>query len=163
MTSADPLQHTAAILAAMFSFTPFVLGGTKHGKVRLQTERAAAPQKAVFTGEVLLGGNPIPGMTISVRSETGTAQHITTTDVHGEFTLASLDDGLYRVDVMLEGLTPVVIEHLQLKANEVTKARFTVKINVPYEEITVGGGAIDPLSNGVSTTFTQSFTNDLPH
>ncbi len=153
----------AATIAAMLSFPSFAFGGTRGSKVRVEVERAAAPQKAVFTGEVLISGIPLPGATIVVRSETGTVSFTRTTDANGAFTVPSLDDGLYSVEVTMEGLKTAVIKHLQLRANEVTKARFTMKLDATVEQITVGGGSIDPLGNGVSTWFSQDFINKLPH
>ncbi len=157
----------SATFAAMVSFASFAFGGTtcemkKHGKVDIQIERSVAPQKAVFTGFVLLGGNPLPGATVTVRNEVGTTVERTdTTDANGAFNIDSFDDGLYQVDVTLEGIIPSRIEHLQLTANEVTKAQFAMRIDAQQE---MGIIAVDetPRHEPLSTTFTQDFINKLP-
>jgi hypothetical protein len=84
-----------------------------------------------------------------------------TADVNGAFRTASLGDGLYRVDVALEGLTPASIEHLPLKAGEVTHARVAVQFEATSIGIVVGAVAPVSIESG-STTFTQDFINKLP-
>jgi len=156
----------SATAAALFSFASFAFGGTmcemkKHGHIKLDIERSAAPQKAMLTGVVLAAGNPLPGATVKVRSETGIAELTTVSDATGAFTVASIDDGLYRVEVTLAGFNPAAIEHLQLDGNEVTKAQFSMQL---AEMQTVGIIAVDPQlrNEPLTTTFTQDFINKLP-
>src|SRR4051795_11943481 len=133
----------------------------KHGHIKLDIERSAAPQKAMLTGVVLAAGAPLPGATVKVRSETGTGELITVSDATGAFTVASIDDGLYRVEVTLAGFNPAAIEQLQLDGNEVTKAQFSMQL---AEMQTVGIIAVDPQlrNEPLTTTFTQDFINKLP-
>ncbi|HVR40948.1 MAG TPA: carboxypeptidase-like regulatory domain-containing protein, partial [Thermoanaerobaculia bacterium] len=118
----------AAWITALLSVASFACGSTTWKKsrpgssVKLEIERVAAQQPAVLTGVVREneGGNPLPGVSVKVRNE-ATAREITAvTDVYGEFTIASLDDGMYRVEVTLDGLEPATMEHVPLKASEVT-------------------------------------------
>jgi hypothetical protein len=163
-------RMATATIAALFSFASLAFGGTtcekpetrKRGNVQIDIEQAARQQKAVFTGVVLLGGNPLPGATVTVSSESEPARFMARADANGTFTIESLDDGLYRVDVTLAAaLEPAVIEHLQLNANEVTKARFAVQLEA-VRAVTVGIISAEPIPNGMSTTFTQEFINKLP-
>lgn len=59
------------------------------------------------------------------------------TDINGAFTIAPLDDGLYRVQVTLPGFKQAKVEHLQLKAGEVTHAIVALKMDIT-DSITVG-------------------------
>ena len=133
----------AAMVAALFSVSAFAFPHVWTGgsKVKLSIERAASAQKAVFNGTVRASESPLPGATVIVRSESTTFQYTTVTDMNGNFTIASLDDGVYRVDVSLRGFVPAVIKHMKMKANEVTNANVVLRID---ENQPVILGAIAP-------------------
>jgi len=159
----------AALIAALCTLPAFALG-TKprlkiHGsKVKLEIERVATPQPAVFTGVVRdEAGAPLPGVTIVIRDEV-TRQVLTTlTDVTGAFKITSLNDGLYSVEVTLLGLRPAKVEHLQLKANEVTHASVALRFDA-MTTVTLGEVVIVPWApnDGISTRFSQDFINKMP-
>jgi hypothetical protein len=83
--------------------------------------------------------------------------------VNGAFNVMSLNDGVYRVDVILEGLKPARIEHLEMKSSEVTHASVVLRLDTT-ETITVGAIGPDPLmmNDGISTTFSHELINKLP-
>ncbi|HEV7768772.1 MAG TPA: hypothetical protein VGQ76_27515 [Thermoanaerobaculia bacterium] len=74
-----------------------------------------------------------------------------------------MNDGFYRVDVTMLGFKPVSMEHLQLKASEVTHASVTLRLDSALM-ITVGIVAGDPMTRneGLSTTFSKDFIDKLP-
>lgn len=165
----------AAWIAALLSLPSLACGGatwkkprlkTHESRVELQIERVVTPQPAVLSGVVRdEDGSPIPGVTIAVRDEASKREIAAVTDVNGAFNIASLDDGRYRVEVTLEGFKPARMEHLQLKASEVTHASVALRLNATTTTIIVGAIAPDPMmmmNNGVSTTFSQDFINKLP-
>ena len=130
-------------------------------KVKLEIERVASPQPAVLDGVVRdQTSNPIPGVIVAVRDEVTKREVTAVTDVNGAFTIASLNDGIYRVEVTLEGLKPARIEHLQMKASEVTHANVVLRAETT-ETITVGAIAVAP-SDGISATYSQELINKLP-
>jgi hypothetical protein len=161
-----------AVIAALFTVSAFASGDKScekprlrtHGsKVKLEIERVATPQHAVFTGVVLdETGSPLPGVTVVLRDEALRREITTITDGNGAFTIASLNDGVYRVEVTLEGFKPSVMEHLVLKQNEITRARVALRIE-SMDQIMVGAVS-DPMSSdaGISTTFSQELINKLP-
>jgi hypothetical protein len=163
----------AALFTALLSLPSLAFGGTLWKKPRLKTrgsrielkiEQVATPQAAVFDGVVRdQDGAPFPGVTVAVRDEASNREITAVTDVDGTFHFASLNDGLYRVEVTLTGLKPATMEHLQLKAGEVTHASVALQFGIP-ETITVGAIAPDLTMTdiGVSTTFTQNFINKMP-
>ncbi len=110
----------------------------------------------------LPSGEPIPGVSVVVRDEATKREVTALTDVNGAFTFAFLSDGLYCVEVTFEGFRPARIQHLQLKAGEVTHARVALRLEAVQDEIIVGAIAVDPMHDGISTTFTQDFINKLP-
>jgi hypothetical protein len=163
----------AALITALLALPSLAFGGTiwkrprlrtRGSRVELKIERAATPQPAVFDGVVRdQAGTPLPGITVAVRDEASKRVIAVVTDMDGAFRFASLNDGLYHVEMTLEGLKPATMEHLQLKAGEVTHASVALRFEVP-ETITVGAIAEDSMMTnyGVSTTFSQDFINKLP-
>ncbi|MCU1228626.1 MAG: hypothetical protein JWO97_1510 [Acidobacteria bacterium] len=168
-------RFAAAVTAAFFTVSAFASDGAtcekprvrKHGsKVKFTTEQLATAQQAELTGVVLdeSGRNPIPGVTVMLRDEAMKRELTTVTDVNGAFTFASLSDGIYRVEVMLSGFKSAVVEHLVLKQSEIMRARVALRAEV-NETITVGAVGPDStmMDAGVTTTFSQSLINKLPH
>jgi hypothetical protein len=163
----------AALIAALCSLPAFAFGARScekprlktHGsRVKLEIERVATPQPAAFTGVVRdESGNPIPGVTIAVRDEVATREFTAVTDINGAFNITPLDDGLYRVEATLPGFRQAKMEHLQLKASEVTHASVALRVDATAT-ITVGAIASDPLmlNDGVGVRFSQDFINKMP-
>ncbi len=161
----------AALIAALCSLPAFAFGAracekprlkTHGSKVKLEIERVATSQPAVFTGVVRdEAGIEIPGVTIAVRDESATLVLTAVTDSHGAFTITPLDDGLYRVEVTLQGFGQAKMEHLQLKAGEVTHA--SVALRLDTVTITVGA-IVEPLmmNDGTGVRVSQDFINKLP-
>ncbi len=159
----------AAAIAALFSLSAFASDGKtcekarvkKGSKVKLAIEQAKTPQKAAFTGVVLLNGEPLPGVRVLVRNESTKSELRAVTDINGAFANTQLDDGLYRVEMTLESFKPAVIEHLELKSSEVTKAVVAMQFDQVMESITVGAVGPEP-NQPLTTTFTQTLINKLP-
>ena len=102
-------------------------------------------------------------LTVVLRNESGGPEINLVTDAHGAFTFSSLGAGTYRVEFLLAGLKRATIKHLELQPSVVTHVRVTMKVEA-MESITVGGAGPDPLAQtSISTTFTQSFIDKLPH
>jgi hypothetical protein len=156
-------RAAAALIAALCTLPAFAFGRTSekprlntHGsKVKLEIERVATPQPAVFAGVVEFAGAPLPGVTITVRNEGSKRELTTITDVKGAFKIAALDDGLYRVEVTLAGFGSATLEHLRLKASEVTHANIALRIE---DRVTITMGevvTIPATRNGTSNTFSE--------
>jgi hypothetical protein len=162
----------AAWIAVLLSLPSFAFGSSfwkkpglrKHGSnVELKIEQAATPQAAVFGGVVRdEGGYPLPGVSIAVRDEASQCEITAVSDVNGAFTIASLNDGMYRVEMTLDGFNPARIEHLQFEAGKVTHA--SVALQVDPSTVLMGVIMVEPTTqnNGMSMTFTQDFINKLP-
>lgn len=158
------VRHCTLCNLNVYNFAEMTRFTARGSKVKLKIERVATPQAAVFRGVVRdLSGYVLPGVSVSVRDEISQREVTAITDVNGAFAITSLTDGLYRVDVMLPGFKSAKIEHVQLKASEVTHARVALRPEVPFS-ITVGGVGVDPLAmnDGISTTFSKDFLDKLP-
>jgi len=167
-------RAAAALIAALFSLPAFALDGrscekprlkTYGSKVKFEVERIATPQPARFDGVVhIQSGSQLPGVTIKVQDEVTKREVMATTDATGAFRIADLNDGIYRVEVTLEGFQSTTIEHLELKSSQVTHA----DIGLQFDAATATMGVItisEPSAltdSTVSTSFTQEFINKLP-
>ena len=166
----------AAFTAAFFSVAAFASDGAmcttplvqKNGsKVKFTSTRTATAQQAglkgIVTGEFSEPkGAPLPGISVILRNETTKREVRTYTDANGAFAFASLDDGLYRMDVTLAALKPVVVEHLQLKQNRIMRVDVAMQVEATMGEvISVSPRAGTP--DGPVTTFSQELINKLPH
>jgi hypothetical protein len=158
-------RWTAAAVAALVTVSSWATGcASDRSRIRLDVEQVTIPQQPAFTGVVRdETGNPIPGVTVVLRDEVLQRAFEAVTDVHGAFTIASLNEGTYRVEATLDGLTPAVLKHVSVHRNEVTRVQVTLAVELT-ESITVGAISVDPLmmNDGISTTFTQDFVNKLP-
>lgn len=160
----------ASLVAALLSLASLACGSAnwrkpRGSRVKLEVERVATQQLAVFNGVVHdETGLALPGVTIVVRDEAAKREVTAVTDVNGGFNIASLNEGSYRVEVTLPGFKTAKMEHLQLKANEVTRANVALSLDSANTmTIVVGAIVVDPLTNsGISTTFTQDFIGKLP-
>jgi hypothetical protein len=126
----------AALIAALFSLPAFAFDGSK---VKLTIEHIASTRRAVFDGVVRdQSGTPLPGVTITVQNEATKSERTAVTDVKGAFSIAWLNDGIYRIAVTLDGFKPAEVEHLELKASEATHANVSMRVDVSTT-ITMGG------------------------
>ena len=162
----------AALVTALLSLPSLAFGGTiwkkprftRGSKIKLQVERVVTPQPAVLHVVVRdVEGIPLPGVSIAVVDEVSKREIHAFTDEKGAFNIASLSDGIYRLEVTLESFRPARVEHLQLKASEVTHANVALRMD-PSMMIMVGAIASEPTMNsfGVSTTFSQDFISKMP-
>lgn len=156
-------RAAAAILTAAFSVTTFASAPRLHKprNVKLEVEQAATPQLAAFTGIARAeDGTPLPGVTISLRNEAAHYELATVTDINGAFAFGGLYEGMYRVEALLAGVKPIVVEHMVLKYNEITRAQVAMRFDA--ETVTVGGLAVDEVVQPLGATFQQSLINKLP-
>ena len=166
-------RFATAVVAALFSVSAFASDGkscekpliSKDGsKVKLKFEQPVNPQQAMFAGVVKTeAGDALPGVTVVLRDEATKREFTTVTDANGTFTIASVSDGLYRVEVTLESFTPAVIEHLLLKQKQITRAQVALRVSATMGVITVGVvGTTEYANEPLTTTFPQEMINKLP-
>lgn len=165
-------RAATALITALLSFPSLAFAGvpwrkprlkTDGGDVKLEVQRVVAQQAAAFTGIVLdEAGYKLPGVTISVRDESSKEVRTTITDANGAFSISSLNEGLYRVEVTVRGLKPATIEHLQLKTSIVTQAKVVLHL---YRAMTMGVIVAQPMlisSDGNTTTVYSEVLRKLP-
>jgi hypothetical protein len=158
-------RAAAAVVAALLSLPSLAFGGTSckprlitHGsKVKLTVERVATAHAAVFTGVVRQDRTALPGVTVTVRDEATNREVATVTDVNGAFTIAALNDGIYRVEAVLPGFTTATMEHLEVNAGEVIHVSVALRTAFTM-------GALAPMitPDPGTTTVSSELLNKLP-
>jgi hypothetical protein len=163
------LRLNRAALVALVSLSVFASScttriGKQTSHMKIEVERLATAEAASLTGVVRdEAGFPFPGVKVVVRDQVTQREVSTTTDMNGAFSFPSLADGIYRVEVSLSGLMPMVRENLVLKQSEVVRAQVTFRFETS-ESVIVGAIVLDPTitSPGLTTTFSQEFINKVP-
>ncbi len=158
----------ATAIAALFSLSGFAADGKTCGKARIRrgsrvelaVEQAALSQKASFTGTVMFEQNALPGVSVLIRNEATRSERTAITDANGAFTILPPEDGLYRVEMRLEGFRPAIIEHLELKAGAAATARVTMQFDT--SATVVVGAVAEPQHEPLTTTFPESLISKLP-
>jgi hypothetical protein len=165
----------AALMAALVGAAAFASGCATTGPARsrkqastaqLDVKRAAAAEGAVLEGTIVTeDGGPLPGVSINLRDESGKREFSVIADAKGAFALTSLPDSAYRLEVTLSGLLPLVLEHVPLKAGEVTRAHVIMRTAAATETMIVGQiiipGPFDK-NTSTTTTFTQEWLRKVP-
>jgi len=138
-------RAAAALVAALLTLPGLAFGGTtcktRGAKVKLTVERVAAGQGAVFTGIVRYDRAALPGVTVVVREEATRREFAKVTDANGAFTIAALQDGVYRIQFMLSGFLTATTEHLEIEAGEVIRANVDMRLNTKETVM----GAVAPI------------------
>lgn len=160
-------------MAALLSLSAVTSACTTSNKARpvervsgmkVDVERVATPRQAVFAGVVRDEyGTPLPGARVMIWEQVTNRILQAITDDSGTFTIPSVSDGIYRVEVTLPGLYAAVIEHLPLKQDETACAEVTMRPNTLT--VTVGVLTADSgmtTSDAMTTTFSQEFINTIP-
>lgn len=164
--AAGAMLLSALALASGCATRPHARAAGPRLSLRLENEPAARvqAQDATFQGIALVDYAALPGLTITLRDEATGAEQWTITDGNGAFSISGLRPGLYRAEVKLDNFQPGSVDHVVLRAGEVTRARAIVRLETG-ETVTVGAIGTDPLSLNdaiISTTFPQDLINKLP-
>lgn len=166
----------AALVTALLGLASLACGGTtwrksrleaQRSRLELQVERVGPEREAVFNGVVRdANGYPIPGVMLVLRDEVTMDQITSVTDATGAFRSTSMKDGIYRLEVTLAGFEPATMNHLKLKAGEVTHANVVMTIQSTVGE-TIVVGALAPVfditSSETSTTIPKDVIEKQPH
>jgi hypothetical protein len=168
------LRWRTATLGALITLSAFLSACTtftrprlnQHGSgMELNIERVATLQAASLAGTVLEeSGSPLPGVTVVVKDEATQRELRTVTNETGAFEITSIGDGVYRVEVTLFGLQPMIREHVTLTRNDVARAQIRLRLD-PTITVTVGALIMETspvTSDPGTTTFSEEFIRNLP-
>lgn len=165
-------RRAAAMFAAVVSASAFLTGcaasrtpRVKPSGSNVKLKVAAAPSLSVFEGTVRdTTGQALPGVTVVLCDEAGQHEITTATNENGAFSIQFPADGAYHIEVILEGFTPAVIDHLVLRQNQLTRAQVALHADLePLTGVVVSASAPVVTHDILSTTYPQDFINKLPH
>ncbi|HYM60179.1 MAG TPA: carboxypeptidase regulatory-like domain-containing protein [Thermoanaerobaculia bacterium] len=117
---------------------------------------------ANLTGTVRLGGNPLPGVTVTISSPNLQGTRTTTTDVNGNYNFGNLPPGAYTVKFEMESMRPVT-RNLNVGISTTARADAEMKLSAVAESITVTASSPAVLeTTEVQTNLTAKLVESLP-
>jgi carboxypeptidase family protein/TonB-dependent receptor-like protein len=121
-----------------------------------------AQTTANLTGTVMMDNNPLPGATVTVTSPNMQGSRTTTSDVNGNYNLAALPPGTYKVVIEMQGMQTVT-RNVLIGVGQTARADATLKMSAVAEAITVTAAAPAVLeTTEVQTNLQQSVISKLP-
>src|SRR5262249_2252667 len=125
----------------------------------------AQSTNASLTGRVTdISNAVVVGATVIAIATDTNVRRETTTSSSGEFSLANLAPGPYRMEVEKEGFKKIVRPDVILHVQDVQELDFELEIGSVSETLTVAAGApvVDTQSATVSTVVDRTFVENLP-
>ena len=124
----------------------------------------ATPVGAIRGTVTDASGGPLPGATVEITSEERGVVRTEVTDTNGEFHLALLPVGAYRVVISLSGFDTVTREHNLVEAQKTTRVDAKLQLGAITAEITVSGEVpiVDRTSPASETRFRKEELETLP-
>jgi len=162
-------QWAGATMAALLSVATFTrcasngspLFRNSRSRVTFTTDQATS-QTSSITGVVVVNQiGVVPGATITIRDQNKRELHAIT-DAEGRFAIGPLPEGLYRMEVTLEGFDSAVVKNFQVKPHEIALAHVVLRMKA-VETITVGALAAPYGGDHTArTTFSKDELDRLP-
>src|SRR5882672_12552570 len=121
-----------------------------------------AQTTANLTGTVTLGGNPLPGATVTISSPNLLGTRTAVTDANGNYNFGGIPPGDYTVKFEMESMQTVT-KTVRVGLATTARADADMKLTAVAEAITVTASAPAVLeTTEVQTNITQKLINDLP-
>jgi outer membrane receptor protein involved in Fe transport len=115
-----------------------------------------------LTGTVRLGGDPVPGVTITATSQNLQGSRIAVTDVNGNYTLGALPPGDYSVQFEMEGTTTLK-KTAKVGVGQTGRIDAVMAMSDAAETITVTAGSSPVLeTQQVQSNFSAKTIDELP-
>ena len=123
---------------------------------------ASAQTTSNLTGTVTLGGNPLPGATITISSPSLQGVRTTNSDVNGNYNFGALPPGTYTIKFDMESMQ-TVSKTVQVTLSGTARADAEMKLTAMAEAITVTATAPAVLeTTEIQTNLQQNTINHLP-
>jgi hypothetical protein len=135
------------------------------GLTLLVAAPARAQSTATLQGTVTdAQGAALPGAAVSVKNVATGVQRDVVTDNHGDYQVASLPVGLYRVEVSAPGFQTQVASDLRLEVARTVVQNFRLKLGGVTEEMTVTAEApvIESATTSVGQVINQRTVQEIP-
>jgi Carboxypeptidase regulatory-like domain/TonB dependent receptor/TonB-dependent Receptor Plug Domain len=123
---------------------------------------ASAQTTSNLTGTVTLGGNPLPGATITIASPSLQGTRTTVTDVNGNYNFGALPPGDYTVRFEMESMQSVT-RPVRIGLGQIGRANATMQLTSVAEAITVTATAPATLeTTEIQTNISAKLASELP-
>jgi outer membrane receptor protein involved in Fe transport len=123
---------------------------------------ASAQTTSNLTGTVTLGGNPLPGATITISSPALQGVRTANSDVNGNYNFGAVPPGTYTIKFEMESMQPVT-KNVQVTLSGTARADADMKLTAMAEAITVTATAPAVLeTTEIQTNLQQNTINNLP-
>jgi hypothetical protein len=121
-----------------------------------------AQTTASLTGTVTLGGNPLPGATVTISSPNLQGTRTAVTDANGNYNFGALPPGDYTAKVDMESMQSVT-KQVRVGLAQTARADADMKLSAVAEAITVTASAPAVLeTTELQTNITARLVEDLP-
>ncbi|HEX9982532.1 MAG TPA: TonB-dependent receptor [Thermoanaerobaculia bacterium] len=123
---------------------------------------ASAQTTSNLTGKVILDGNGLPGVTVTISSPALLGTRTTVTDVNGNYNFAGLPPGAYTVRFEMESMQTQT-RNVQVTLSGTARADAEMRLTAVAEAITVTAAAPAVLeTTEVQTNLQAELVNNLP-
>jgi carboxypeptidase family protein/TonB-dependent receptor-like protein len=126
---------------------------------------AAAQSTATLQGTVTdAQGAAVPGASVAVKNVATGVERPTVTDARGQYQVASLPVGVYRVQVTSPGFQSQVASDLRLEVANIVVQNFQLKLGGVTEETTVTaeGTVVESTTTSVGQVISQRTVQEIP-
>jgi hypothetical protein len=126
---------------------------------------AFAQSTATLQGNVIdPSGAVLVNVKITVRNQSTGVERVAETDSAGNFQVAALPVGLYRVEARADGFQTQVVTDLRLEVSQTVVQNFQLKIGGVAQEITVTGDApvIETTTSTVGQVINEKVVQEIP-
>jgi outer membrane receptor protein involved in Fe transport len=109
-------------------------------------------------------GAVVPNAKVTVRSQSTSAERVAQTDADGAYQVASLQPGVYRVEVQAQGFQTQVVAALNLEVARTVVQNFQLTVGNVAQEITVTSDTpvIETATTSVGTVISQRTVQEIP-
>ena len=109
-------------------------------------------------------GAVVPNAKVTVRSQATGAERITQTDAEGNYQVASLQPGLYRVEVQAQGFQAQAASDLSVEVARTVVQNFQLTVGNVTQEVTVTAvpPVVETATTSVGTVINQRTVQEIP-
>jgi hypothetical protein len=109
-------------------------------------------------------GAVVPNAKVTVRSLATGAERTAQTDSEGNYQVASLQPGAYRVEVQAQGFQTLIVSDLSLEVARTVVQNFVLSVGSVTQEVTVTSDAsvIETATTSVGTVINQRTVQEIP-
>jgi hypothetical protein len=109
-------------------------------------------------------GAVVPNARVTVRSPATAVERTAQTDSEGNYQVASLQPGVYRIEVQAQGFQTSVVNNLSLEVARTVVQNFVLTVGSVTQEVTVSSDApvVETATTSVGTVINQRTVQEIP-